>query len=56
MPIETNDQRSQLESESVDLGQGYLFARPLSVEDLDRLLDSAAKLEWLSVAAPRDCI
>jgi diguanylate cyclase (GGDEF)-like protein len=53
--VETNDQRSRLETEHVDTGQGFLFARPLAVEDLDRLLlDSAGKPEWLSVALPRD--
>jgi diguanylate cyclase (GGDEF)-like protein len=49
--VETNDQRSRLETENVDAGQGFLFARPLAVEDLDRLLlESAGKPEWLSVA------
>jgi diguanylate cyclase (GGDEF)-like protein len=53
--VETNDQRSRLETEQVDSGQGFLFARPLAVEDLDRLLlDSAGKPEWLSVAHPFD--
>jgi diguanylate cyclase (GGDEF)-like protein len=53
--VETNDQRSRLENENVDTGQGFLFARPLAVADLDRLLlDSAGKPEWLSVALPRD--
>ena len=53
--VETNDQRSRLENENVDTGQGFLFARPLAVEDLDRLLrDSDGKPEWLSVALPRD--
>ena len=53
--VETNDQRSRLETEHVDTGQGFLFARPLAVADLDRLLlDSAGKPEWLSVALPRD--
>ena len=53
--VETNDQRSRLETEHVDTGQGFLFARPLAVDDLDRLLqDSAGKPEWLSVALPRD--
>src|SRR6202034_2382490 len=33
--VETNDQRSRLENENVDAGQGFLFARPLAVEDLD---------------------
>ena len=53
--VETNDQRSRLEIENVDTGQGFLFARPLAVADLDRLLlDSAGKPEWLSVALPGD--
>jgi diguanylate cyclase (GGDEF)-like protein len=53
--VETNDQRSRLETENVDAGQGFLFARPLAVEDLDRLLlESAGKPEWLSVTQPRD--
>ena len=53
--VETNDQRSRLENENVDTGQGFLFARPLAVKDLDRLLlDSAGKPEWLSVALPGD--
>jgi diguanylate cyclase (GGDEF)-like protein len=47
--VETNNQRSQLETEQVDTGQGFLFARPLTVKDLDQLLnDSAGKPEWLS--------
>jgi EAL domain-containing protein (putative c-di-GMP-specific phosphodiesterase class I) len=53
--VETNDQRSRLETERVDTGQGFLFARPLTVVDLDRLLlDSAGKPEWLSVARNYD--
>ncbi len=49
--VETNDQRSRLEDEKVDTGQGFLFARPLAVVDLDRLLlESDGKPEWLSVA------
>jgi EAL domain-containing protein (putative c-di-GMP-specific phosphodiesterase class I) len=49
--VETNDQRSRLENENVDTGQGFLFARPLAVVDLDRLLfESDGKPEWLSVA------
>jgi diguanylate cyclase (GGDEF)-like protein len=49
--VETNDQRSRLENENVDTGQGFLFARPLAVADLDRLLlESDGKPEWLSVA------
>jgi diguanylate cyclase (GGDEF)-like protein len=53
--VETNDQRSRLQTEHVDTGQGFLFARPLAVVDLDRLLlESAGKPEWLSVALPQD--
>jgi EAL domain-containing protein (putative c-di-GMP-specific phosphodiesterase class I) len=53
--VETADQRSHLETEHVDTGQGFLFARPLAVADLDQLLlDSAGKPEWLSVALPKD--
>jgi diguanylate cyclase (GGDEF)-like protein len=53
--VETNDQRSRLQTEHVDTGQGFLFARPLAVVDLDRLLlESAGKPEWLSVAVPQD--
>jgi len=47
--VETHDQRTQLETERVDTGQGFLFARPLSVEALDQLLnESAGRPEWLS--------
>jgi len=50
--VETDDQRTRLETERVDTGQGFLFARPLTVKDLDRLLsDSAGQPEWLSAAA-----
>ena len=53
--VETSDQRTRLETEHVDTGQGFLFARPLAVADVDRLLlDSGGKPEWLSVASPRD--
>jgi diguanylate cyclase (GGDEF)-like protein len=53
--VETNDQRTRLETEQVDTGQGFLFARPLAVADLDQLLlDSAGKPEWLSVATSGD--
>jgi diguanylate cyclase (GGDEF)-like protein len=36
--IETDDQRSRLCAEDVDLGQGYLFARPLDAGDVDHFL------------------
>ena len=36
--IETEDQLMRLRAEGVDVGQGYLFARPLEAEAVDRLL------------------
>jgi len=39
--IETIDQWSLLRSEDVDKGQGYLFARPMDVPELDRMLDAS---------------
>jgi diguanylate cyclase (GGDEF)-like protein/PAS domain S-box-containing protein len=43
--IETEDQRIRLQAENVNIGQGYLFARPLDVEGIDDLLgDSAGAL------------
>jgi diguanylate cyclase (GGDEF)-like protein len=38
--IETNDQRLRLRAEKVDGGQGFLFARPLDVVAVNRLLDA----------------
>ena len=40
--IETDDQRVRLKAEEVDTGQGFLFARPLEVEDMNRLLEGSA--------------
>ena len=39
--IESNDQRRLLQAENVNIGQGYLFARPLEVNEIDRLLKTA---------------
>jgi EAL domain-containing protein (putative c-di-GMP-specific phosphodiesterase class I) len=39
--IESDDQRRRLRAEDVNVGQGFLFARPLSVEAVDQLLDTA---------------
>jgi diguanylate cyclase (GGDEF)-like protein len=36
--IETEEQRRLLDADGVHIGQGYLFARPLTVEDLDHQL------------------
>jgi diguanylate cyclase (GGDEF)-like protein len=40
--IETDDQRLRLKAESVDGGQGFLYSRPLTVEQVDQLLNEAA--------------
>jgi len=42
--IETEDQRLCLILEEVDGGQGYLFARPLDVEDVGHLLVAAQRV------------
>ena len=39
--IESNDQRRLLQAENVNIGQGYLFARPLEVNEIDKLLNAA---------------
>jgi diguanylate cyclase (GGDEF)-like protein/PAS domain S-box-containing protein len=36
--IECQDQRRQMEAEEVTIGQGFLFARPLTVDGVERLL------------------
>jgi diguanylate cyclase (GGDEF)-like protein/PAS domain S-box-containing protein len=40
--IESNDQRVLLQAEDVNIGQGYLFARPLEVDAVDQLLKAAS--------------
>jgi diguanylate cyclase (GGDEF)-like protein len=37
--VEDDDQRFRLRAERVDTGQGFLFARPLDVAEIDRLLE-----------------
>jgi diguanylate cyclase (GGDEF)-like protein len=49
--VETDDQRMRLKAEKVDIGQGFLFARPLEVEDVDRLLKMSAGKPEVSVAS-----
>jgi diguanylate cyclase (GGDEF)-like protein/PAS domain S-box-containing protein len=44
--IECEEQRQRLEAEDVNVGQGFLFSRPLSVDAVDRLLKkSVARTE-----------
>jgi diguanylate cyclase (GGDEF)-like protein/PAS domain S-box-containing protein len=38
--VESEDQRRKLEAENVNVGQGFLFARPLDVEAIDQLLET----------------
>ncbi len=40
--VENDGQRVQLAAESVDTGQGFLFARPLDVEAVSRLLEESS--------------
>jgi diguanylate cyclase (GGDEF)-like protein len=40
--VETDGQRAQLAAENVDTAQGFLFARPLEVEAVSRLLEDSA--------------
>jgi EAL domain-containing protein (putative c-di-GMP-specific phosphodiesterase class I) len=40
--VENDDQRVRLTAEKVDTGQGFLFARPLDVEAVSRLLEDSA--------------
>ncbi len=39
--IESHDQRIRLQTERVNVGQGYLFARPLDAEGINRLLSES---------------
>ena len=41
--VENDGQRVQLAAENVDTGQGFLFARPLDVEAVSRLLEDSAR-------------
>jgi diguanylate cyclase (GGDEF)-like protein/PAS domain S-box-containing protein len=51
--IERDDQCEKLRSEDVNVGQGYLFARPLDVEAVDRLLSESFPKRPVPRAAPR---
>jgi diguanylate cyclase (GGDEF)-like protein len=45
--VEDDDQRVQLLNEDVDIGQGYLFSRPLSVADVDAFLHRYSRVSGL---------
>jgi EAL domain-containing protein (putative c-di-GMP-specific phosphodiesterase class I) len=50
--IESEDQRKRLQAEDVNIGQGFLFARPLDVEAVDQLLNASAnQLENIRAAS-----
>jgi diguanylate cyclase (GGDEF)-like protein len=52
--VETDDQRTRLEVERVDTGQGFLFARPLEVVDVDRLLGESPILPGWAGLTPAE--
>jgi EAL domain-containing protein (putative c-di-GMP-specific phosphodiesterase class I) len=41
--IETDDQLERLRAEGVDVGQGFLFGRPLEVGGIDHLLGQSTR-------------
>ena len=49
--IETDDHRERLTDESVRYGQGFLFARPMELEDLNRVLKRSTRLTGMSTSA-----
>ncbi len=49
--IETEEQRTMLRAEGVEIGQGYLFARPLEAAAIDGLLEDQGRM---SVSAAAD--
>jgi diguanylate cyclase (GGDEF)-like protein/PAS domain S-box-containing protein len=49
--IESEDQRILLQAEDVNIGQGYLFARPLEVEAVERLLKGTVSKPARAAAA-----
>ena len=50
--IENDDQRQRLRTEGVDIGQGFLFARPMGAAEVDRLFDGSPVRR--AAAAPAD--
>jgi diguanylate cyclase (GGDEF)-like protein len=51
--VEDDEQRVRLQAEEVDGGQGFLFARPLDVESVDRLLKSSISDPKVTLAPAR---
>ncbi len=51
--VENNDQRLQLTAENVDTAQGFLFACPLDVEAVDRLLEDSTRNPIALAPLPR---
>jgi EAL domain-containing protein (putative c-di-GMP-specific phosphodiesterase class I) len=50
--VENNEQLERLRTEGVDVGQGFLFARPMGVAEADRLLGSEPVNGWRPTAPP----
>jgi diguanylate cyclase (GGDEF)-like protein/PAS domain S-box-containing protein len=42
--VESDDQRERLRAEGVNIGQGYLFSKPLDVADVDSLWNDSAAM------------
>jgi EAL domain-containing protein (putative c-di-GMP-specific phosphodiesterase class I) len=49
--VETDDQRMRLREENVDIGQGFLFARPLDVVAIEHFLAESPCEDGVPVAS-----
>ncbi len=47
--IEDDDQRLRLQVEDVDIGQGFLFSRPLDLEDVANFLDRYSSISGMPI-------
>jgi EAL domain-containing protein (putative c-di-GMP-specific phosphodiesterase class I) len=47
--IEDDDQRLRLQIEDVDIGQGYLFSRPLNLVDVEAFLNRYSRVSGLPI-------
>jgi EAL domain-containing protein (putative c-di-GMP-specific phosphodiesterase class I) len=55
--IETEPQLAFLREHHCEMGQGYLFHRPLSVDDFERLIEAAATPPaGIAAAGPADAL
>jgi diguanylate cyclase (GGDEF)-like protein len=47
--IEDDDQRLRLQVEDVDIGQGYLFSRPLDLDDVESFLERYSSISGMPI-------